>query len=62
MKKGQESSIFLNENFRDVLEDYNDSLLGFKIYSFDFREIDIKDVFGYFSQTEKVMGKLFYFT
>ena len=59
VEKRQESWIFLNENFRDVLKDYNDSLLGFKIYSFDFREIDIKDVFGYFSQTEKVMGKLF---
>ncbi len=54
IEKRRGSLIVLNEDFTKVLEEYNDSLLGFNKYSFDFKEIDIKDLFGYFSQTKKV--------
>ncbi len=44
-----------------MLKDYNDAFLDFKKYSFNFKEIDIKDVFGYLSSTKKVYkGYLFY--
>ena len=59
--KRWKSLIVLNENFTKVLEEYNDydSTFGFNKYSFDFNEVDVKDVFGYFSEIQKVSGKLF---
>ena len=53
VEKRRESLIVLNDNFTKVLGEYNDSLLGFNKYSFDFKEIDIKDVFGYFNSTKE---------
>ena len=53
VEKRRGSLIVLNENFTKVLGEYNDSLLGFNKYSFDFKEINIKDVFGYFSSTKE---------
>ena len=58
-EKKQKSVVELNECFSKVLEEYKESLLGFNKYSFDFNEIDIKDTFGYFSESGKVRGKLF---
>ena len=53
VEKRRESLIVLNDNFTKVLGEYNDSLIGFNKYSFDFKEIDIKDVFGYFNSTKE---------
>ena len=53
VEKRSESLFVLNDNFTKVLGEYNDSLIGFNKYSFDFKEIDIKDVFGYFNSTKE---------
>ena len=58
-EKITESIEILIEANKKVLKEYNDALLGFNKYSFDFNEIEIKDIFGYFIKTEKVSGKLF---
>ena len=55
-EKKQKSVVGLNECFRKVLDEYKETLLGFNKYSFDFKEIDIKDIFGNLSETEKVSG------
>ena len=41
-----------DECFSKVLEEYKESLLSFNKHSFDFKEIDIKDIFGCFSEIE----------
>ena len=58
-EKKQKSVFGLNESFCKVLEEYKESSLGFSKYSFDFKEIDIKDIFGSLIETEKVIEKLF---
>jgi hypothetical protein len=55
--KKQKSVAVINESYSKVLEEYKESLLGYNKYSFDFNEIDIKDAFGYFSETAKVISK-----
>ena len=50
-EKKQKSVVGLNECFSKVLVEYKESLLGFNKYSFDFNEIDIKDVFGYINES-----------
>ncbi len=57
-EKKQKSVFGLNESFCKVLEEYKESSLGFSKYSFDFKEIDIKDIFGNLIETEKVIEKL----
>ena len=52
-KKENMSKYVLNDNFTEVLGEYNDSLLGFNKYSFDFNQIDIKYAFGYFNSTKE---------
>jgi hypothetical protein len=56
IEKRRGSLIVLNEDFTKVLEEYNDSKspITWLQQIFDFKEIDIKDLFGYFSQTKKV--------
>ena len=62
VEKRRESLIVLNDNFIKVLGEYNDSLLGFNKYSFDFKEINVKDVFGCFNSTkEKVSNYIYLF-
>ena len=58
-EKKPKSLVGFDECLSKVLEEYKESLLGFSKYSFDFKEIDIKEVFGYLSETEQVRGKLF---
>ena len=58
-KRKQKPEAGFNEYFSKVLEEYKESLLGFSKHSFDFNEIDIKDVFGNLSETEQVSRKLF---
>jgi len=58
-ERKRESIDVLNESYTKILNEYNDALLGFNKYWFDFNEIDIKDVFGYFCKNEMVNGKLF---
>jgi len=53
VEKRSESLIVLNDNFTKVLGEYNNSLIGFNKYSFDFKEINIKDVFGCFNSTKE---------
>ena len=53
----QKSVAVINESYSKVLGEYKESLLGYNKYSFDFNEIDIKDAFGYFSETAKVISK-----
>ena len=55
----QKPKVRFDECFSKVLEEYKESLLGFSKHSFDFKEIDIKDIFGCFSEIEQVSGKLF---
>jgi hypothetical protein len=50
----QKSLSVLNEVYTNLLGEYNDL---FNKYSFDFKEIDIKDVFGYLSETKRVSLK-----
>jgi hypothetical protein len=53
VEKRRVSLIVLDDNFTKVLGEYNDSLLGFNKYSFDFNQIDIKYAFGYFNSTKE---------
>ena len=54
----QKSDTVDNEAYANLVEYYNDL---FNTYSFDYVETDIKDVFGYFSETKGVnKGFLFY--
>ena len=57
----QKRVVIINESYSKFLEEYKESLFGYNKYSFDFNEIDIKDAFGYFSETAKVISKLFIF-
>ena len=58
-EKKPKNVVGLDDPFYKFLEVYKESLLGFNKYSFDFKEIDIKDNFGHFKETENVTEKLF---
>ena len=58
-EKKQKKEAVINESFSKVLTEYKESLLGYNKYSFDFKEIDIKDIFGCLIKKEKVIAKLF---
>ena len=44
----KQSVVDLNTNFKRIIDDYNDSLVGNKEYSFNFKEIPVADIFGFF--------------
>ena len=44
----------INENFQSILAEYNDSLLDYNEYFFNFEEISIEEVFGSLVNAEKV--------
>ena len=50
----RESLTVLNEDLTRKLEEFKDSIIGDKEYTFEFEEIDIKGLFGYFKEVEKV--------
>ena len=39
----------------------NESLVDFNNYSFDFNEINIKDIFGYFNSTKERVNNIIFF-
>jgi len=45
----------LNGNLSRKLSGNKDSIIGGKEYTFEFKEIDIKSLFGSFKETEKVI-------
>jgi len=50
----------LNGNLSRKLSEYKDSIIGGKEYTFEFKEIDIKSLFGSFKETEKVISFFIY--
>ena len=57
------SFVVLNDVFTKVLQENNDSLVDFNNYSFNFNEINIKDIFGYYNSTkERVSNIIFFFS
>ena len=60
----KESASVLTGRFSCLIDEYKDLLLDLKKYTFGFKEVVIKDVFGRFDKIEKVtqvLYSLFYF-
>ena len=60
----KESASVLTGRFSCLIDEYKDLLLDLKKYTFGFKEVVIKDVFGSFDKIEKVtqvLYSLFYF-
>ncbi len=51
----KQEALVMNEAFNQKLWEQEDSLIGYKKYFFDFKEIQVHDVFGYFSGIETVI-------
>ena len=56
------SFVVLNDVFTKVLQENNDSLVDFNNYSFNFNEINIKDIFGYFNSTKERVNNIIFFS
>ena len=57
----KQSVTVLNDSFTKILEEYNDSLIGNKEYTFKFKDIEIEDIFGRLEVYGNVIKILFYF-
>jgi hypothetical protein len=55
------SFVVLNDVFTKLLQENNDSLVDFNNYSFDFNEINIKDIFGYYNSTKERVSNIIFF-
>jgi chromosome segregation ATPase len=51
----RQSLAVLNRGLNRKLDEYKDSIIGGKEYTFEFKEIDIKDLFGCFKEVKKVI-------
>lgn len=51
----KQSVVALSARFSEALENYKDLLLDSKRYSFEFKEVEIKNNFGCFKEVVKVM-------
>jgi len=51
----RQSLTVLNGGMKRKLDEYKDSVIGGKGYTFEFDDIDIKVLFGTFKETKKVI-------
>jgi len=57
----KQSVTILNKQFTKIIDEYKTSLLGYREYSFQFKEVDFKDAFGHLDVIGKVVQDLYFF-